>query len=109
MIVRVVKQHRGIGRVETDYPCSSICKVYWDDGIDLILYDVGGDPTKEVKVEMPRDGKRIFIMNDSGDTTDSISWPVGARDRGKKDDKKSVKEEDTSAEVSNEPQLRVMV
>ena len=104
MIVRVVKQRRGVGRVETDYPCSTIRKVFWDDGIDVILYDVGGDTAKEVKIEMPKDGKRIFVMNDRGDTTDSISWPIGTKDKEK--GKKSTSDE---SETSATPELRVMV
>jgi len=105
VIVRVVKQHRNIGRVETDYPCSTMRKVYWDDGIDVVLYDVGGDPAKEIKIEMPRDGKRVFVMNDRGDTTDSISWPIGTKDKDREKDKKNVSEEPENAT----PELRVMV
>lgn len=115
MIVRIVKTkkgQRGDGRIETDYPCSTIRKEFWDDGIDLILYDVDGDPRKQVKLEMPRDGKRVYIMDDNHDTKDSISWPLHRKEKDDaKDAAKEVEKGDAADVVTDAPtpELRVMV
>lgn len=115
-MVRTKRGHRGDERIETDYPCSTIRKVFWDNGIDIILYDVGGDPRKEVKLEMPQDGKRGYVMNDDHDTVDSLSWPLhrkekdDARDAAKEEEKKDEsKDDDVAADDVPTPELRVMV
>lgn len=110
MIVRIVKVHRKAGRTETDYSCSTLRKVFWDDGIDIILCDVNGDSRQEIKLEMPRDGRRVYIMNGAGDTTDSVSWPPNAKleEDKSKEDQKADKKSDEPVTEDVEVKLRVM-
>jgi len=74
-IIKRVKRDGALVSIETDYPCSTIRKVFWDNGIDIIMDDVDGVQGKRIKLEMPRDGKQVYFMNDAGDTTDSLRWP----------------------------------
>lgn len=120
-IVRIVKTRhgaRGNERIETDYPCSTIRKEFWDDGVDVILYDVDGDPRKRIKLEMPKDGKRVYIMDANHDTKDSISWPLNRKAKDDAEDAKNTTkgavgkdEVKDSSEVvtAATPELRVMV
>lgn len=103
MIVRIIKQHRGSRgneRVETDYSCETLRKIFWDDGVDVILYDIGGDPQKQIKLEMPRDGKQLFIMNAAYDTIDSITWPLNAKGGKRKINDVDVEQEIKTVEGS---------
>lgn len=69
MIVRVVR-----GRKWTDYTCGHVSRDDYDDGIDLILWELNGEPNKQKTIMLPQHGKKVFFMNDKGDTVDCVTW-----------------------------------
>jgi hypothetical protein len=70
MIVRVIK-----GRKWIDYTCAQVSQDTYDDGIDIILWELDGKPNQQKTIMLPQHGKKVFFMNDKGDTTHCVTWP----------------------------------
>lgn len=64
MLVKLVS-----GNVHRTYQCSHNQITYYPDRIQVELM-----PSGRI-MNLPEDGEAIYIMNDRGDTTDSLRWP----------------------------------
>lgn len=63
-----------IGRSKKVITCAHVIKTYWDDGIDVELFEVDGVDGKNRLIEMPEDGKLVRVMNDQGVEVDRLEW-----------------------------------
>jgi hypothetical protein len=65
-----------IGRSKKVYICSHVKIDYWDDGIDVELFEVEVDGKKVANklIEMPEDGKLVRVMNDQGEEINRLEW-----------------------------------
>lgn len=75
MTVRVMKsKNRWI-----DYSCAHVSQDPYDDGIDLILWELDGDPKKQKTIMLPQNTKKVYIM-EAGRTVHCVSWPPKQRE-----------------------------
>ncbi len=63
-----------IGRSKKVYTCSHVKIDYWDDGIDLLMFELDGIEGKNKTIEMPEDGRVVRLMNDQGKEINRLEW-----------------------------------
>lgn len=69
-----------IGRSKKIFHCAHVIITYWDDGIDVEMFEVDGKDGKNKLVEMPQDGKLVRVMNDQGKEINRLEWKDLAND-----------------------------
>lgn len=63
-----------IGRSKKVYKCAHVIIRYWDDGIDVELFEVQDRRGSKLIIEMPQDGRLVKVMNDNGDLINRLEW-----------------------------------
>lgn len=63
-----------IGRSKKQISCSHVKIDYWDDGIDVELFEVDGKDGKNKLIQLPEDGKLVRVMSDQGSEIRKLEW-----------------------------------
>lgn len=70
MTVRVIKSKKRW----IDYTCAHVSQEFYDDGIDIILWEVDGKPNQQKTIMLPENTKKVFFM-EGAKTTHCVTWP----------------------------------
>lgn len=63
-----------IGRSKKSISCSHVKIDYWDDGIDVELFEVDGKDGKNKLIQLPEDGKLVRVVSDQGSEIRKLEW-----------------------------------
>ena len=74
MFIRLM---RSKDKYDVTYHCTHIIRQAVEGGVEI--QPCGGGPEVPAVVRMPKDADSVFVMNDGGDTIDSIYWPPRAK------------------------------
>ncbi len=86
MMIKLVKKAERDGKPGIELPvytCTHIQRFIPDDGSGIFITLCNPGPGSPAEVVLPRDGERVFLLNDEGDTFDSHRWPPEPRDKPK--------------------------